>query len=129
MNTNTPSTTRHISPYALKVAVVPGTFATNIVSLIVQGLFDASIRKSELTVSIDEHATDYSTASSAETMVDTLKNTLRASTQLRGRVVGYVTAARGPNGGMSYPLDKFERQHPPRRCQPRYVQETENVPA
>lgn len=73
------------------------------------------------TVSVDEHAADYSPASSAKAMVDTLKNTLSAGAQLRWCVVRNVAAARGPNSRVSYSLDKFERQHPPWCRQPGYV--------
>lgn len=64
---------------------------------------------SQLTVSVDKQSTNHSPASSAKTMMDTLKNTLRAGTKLRRCVVRYVTAARGPDSGVSYSLDEFER--------------------
>lgn len=82
-----------------------------------------------LTVGVNEHAAYNGTASSAKTMVNTLKNSLGAGTQVRRSVVRYVAATRGPHSGMGYPLNEFEGQNPPWRRQPRYIQETEHVTA
>lgn len=38
-----------------------------------------------------------------------------------------VAATRRPDRGVGYPLDEFERQHPPRDSEPGYVEESENV--
>lgn len=60
--------------------------------------------------------------------MDSLKNALRACTQLRRRVVRDVAATRCPDRRVGYPLNEFERQHPPRDSEPGYVEESENVP-
>lgn len=61
--------------------------------------------------------------------MDSLEDALRAGAQLRRRVVRDVAATRRPDGCMGYPLNEFERQHPPRDSEPRYVEESENVPS
>lgn len=60
-------------------------------------------------------------------MMDTLKNTLRARTQLWRRIMRDVAATRGPHSRMGYSLDEFERQHPPWNRQIRNIKETKHV--
>lgn len=65
-------------------------------------------RYRQLTISCDEHATNYRTAASSKPVVKSLKNTLRARTQLWRCIMSDVTAACRPYCRMRDTLNEFE---------------------
>lgn len=82
---------------------------------------------SSSTVIGDEHATNDGAATTSETMVDALQDTLGRGPQMLWCIMGYVGAGSRPHRRMGDALHQLEGQHHPRIGQIRDVQEAQNI--